>query len=290
MNNVNRGGPRDDEEPTGDNFRTLRRIARLDEWPAMGDPTRPGLTIAMVDVETEGLDAETDQIIEIAAALVQTDTDGHITRIIDKAYGLQDPGRPLSPKITQLTGLDDRKLEGRAIDIEKMTAFLSRADAVLAHGARFDAGFCRRLLPGIAHLPWICSLSDVDWREHGYDGRALGHLLMQQGLFAPKAHNAGDDVTATINLLATVLPNGRTVLAEALANAQTITMRVEVEGKSFDAKAELKRRGYRFDWDRKVWAIEVSALQADYEESWISRHFPHLRIVRTPITWFERHC
>jgi len=172
MNNVNRGGPRDDEEPTGDNFRTLRRIARLDEWPAMGDPTRPGLTIAMVDVETEGLDAETDQIIEIAAALVQTDTDGHITRIIDKAYGLQDPGRPLSPKITQLTGLDDRKLEGRAIDIEKMTAFLSRADAVLAHGARFDAGFCRRLLPGIAHLPWICSLSDVDWREHGYDGRA----------------------------------------------------------------------------------------------------------------------
>lgn len=290
MNNVSRANAREGGEAEEDKVRTLRRIARLDDWPAMGDPTRLGPIIAIVDTETEGLDAESDQIIEIAAALVETDADGRITRIIDKAYGLQDPGRPLSPKITQLTGLDDRKLEGRSIDIEKMTAFFTRADAVLAHGARFDAGFCRRLLPGIAHLPWVCSLSDVDWREHGFDGRALGHLLMQQGLFAPKAHNAGDDVTATINLLATVLPNGRTVLAEALANAQTITMRVEVEGKSFDAKTELKRRGYRFDWDRKVWAIEVSALQADYEESWINRHFPHLRIVRTPITWFERHC
>ena len=171
-----------------------------------------------------------------------------------------------------------------------MTEFFTRADAVLAHGASFDASFCRRLLPGIAHLPWVCSLSDVDWREHSYDGRALGHLLMQQGIFAPTAHNAGDDVTATINLLATVLPTGRTVLGEALTNAQTTTMRVEVEGKSFDAKADLKRRGYRFDWDRKVWAIEVSTFQADYEESWIGRHFPHLRVVRTPITWHERHC
>lgn len=290
MNNLNRADGSRVEVAADDNVRILRRKARLDDWPVMGDPDRPGPIIAVVDVETEGLDAETDHIIEIAAALVQADADGRITGIIDKAYGLQDPGRPLSPKIIQLTGLDDRKLEGRSIDIEKMTVFFARADAVLAHGARFDAGFCRRLMPEIAHLPWICSLNDVDWREHGYDGRALGHLLMQQGLFAPRAHNAGDDVTATINLLATVLPNGRTVLAEALANAQTTTMRIEVEGKSFDARGDLKRRGYRFDWDRKVWGTEVSMFQADWEESWISRHFPSLRVVRTPITWHGRHC
>jgi DNA polymerase-3 subunit epsilon len=270
--------------------RILRPIARLDDWPRMGDPASPGPVIAVVDVETEGLDPETDQVIEIAAALVQSDSEGRITSILGKAYGLQDPGRPLMPKITALTGLSDAKLEGQAIDIGKVTAAIARADAILAHGARFDAGFVRRLLPGVAHLPWVCSLNDVDWRGHGFDGRALGHLLMQQSLFARKAHTAGDDVTATVNLLATVLPNGRTVLAEALANAQVTTTRIDVEGQTFDAKADLKRRGYHFDWVRKVWWSEVDELQADYEESWITRHYPRLRVRRTPVTWHERHC
>ena len=268
----------------------LRPIARLDDWPRMGDPASPGPVIAVIDVETEGLDPETDQVIEIAAALVRTDSEGRITSILGKAYGLQDPGRPLMPKIAALTALSDAKLEGQAIDVENVTAVIARADAILAHGARFDAGFARRLLPGIVHLPWVCSLNDVDWRGHGFDGRALGHLLAQQSLFARKAHTAGDDVTATVNLLATVLPNGRTVLAEALANAQVTTIRVDVEGETFDAKADLKRRGYRFDWIRKVWSSEVGELEADYEESWITRHYPRLRVRRTPITWRERYC
>ena len=274
----------------GQEVRILRPIARLDDWPRMGDPASPGPIIAVIDVETEGLDPEADRVIEIAAALVRSDAEGRITSILGKAYGLQDPGRPLTPKIAALTGLSDAKLEGQAIDIGKVTAVIARADAILAHGARFDAGFVRRLLPGVAHLPWVCSLNDIDWRGHGFDGRALGHLLAQQGLFAHKVHSAGDDVTATINLLATVLPNGRTVLAEALANAQVTTIRIDVEGETFDAKADLKRRGYRFDWIRKVWSSEVGELEADYEESWITRHYPRLRVRRTPITWHERYC
>jgi DNA polymerase-3 subunit epsilon len=133
-------------------------------------------------------------------------------------------------------------------------------------------------------------LEDIDWLGHGFDGRALGHLLMQQGLFAPKAHTAGDDVTALVNLAATCLPNGRTVFAEALSNARTTTVRVDAEGDTYQARSELKRRGYRFDWSRKVWSIEVSQFQSDYEESWISRNFPRVRVSKTPITWHERHC
>jgi DNA polymerase-3 subunit epsilon len=282
--------PRPDEDRAENDVRILRRIAPLDEWPITNAIGGEGPVLAVIDTETEGLDPESDMVIEIAAALVQTDGEGRIVKILGKGYGLQDPGRPLPAKIAKLTGLSDAKLEGKAIDADKLTAFISRADAVLAHGAKFDAGFVRRLLPGIAHLPWVCSLEDVDWLQHGFDGRALGHLLMQQGLFAPKAHNAGDDVTALINLAATCLPNGRTVLAEALTNARTDTVRVDAEGDTYSARFDLKRRGYRFDWTRKIWSIEVSAFQSDYEESWISRHFPRVRVSKTPVTWHERHC
>lgn len=294
MNEMNRvaggnSGLNEYAQPEG-NIRILRRIAPLDQWPITNAIGSEGPVIAVVDTETDGLDPETDSVIEIAAALLRTDAEGRVTGIIEKAYGLRDPGRPLPAKIKTLTGLTDERLQGRSIDIDKMTAFLCRADALLAHGARFDAGFCRRLLPRIAHLPWVCTLNDIDWLGHQFDGRALGHLLMQQGLYAPKAHTAGDDVTAAINLAATVLPTGRTVLAEALANARTTTVRIDAEGPTYDARAELKRRSYSFDWLRKSWWIETSEFQADYEHSWINRHFPQIRVSRTPITWMNRHC
>lgn len=282
--------PRSDDDRAQNDVRILRRIAPLDEWSITTAIGGQGPVIAVLDTETEGLDPESDAVIEIAVALVQTDGAGRILKILGKGYGLQDPGRPLPAKISKLTGLSAVKIEGKAIDADKLTALISRADAVLAHGAKFDAGFVRQLLPGIAHLPWICTLQDVDWLEHGFDGRALGHLLMQQGLFAPRAHNAGDDVTALINLAATCLPNGNTVLAEAMAKAQEETVRVDAEGDTYSARSELKRRGYRFDWSRKVWSIEVSAFQSDYEESWILRQFPRVRVSKTPVTWHERHC
>ena len=247
--------------------RILRRITRLDDWPIIAKPGEPTTLLAVLDVETEGLDPDDCQMLEIAAALVRVDAEGRIVAIVDKAYGLQDPGRPLPAAITKITGLTDEKLVGKAIDIARVTHVIARAEAVLAHNAMFDSAFCRRLLPAIAHLPWVCSCKDVDWLAHGYDGAKLGHLLMQQSIFAPKAHSAGDDVTALINLLATTLPNGRMVMGEALHNARTQTVRVEAKDVPPIDKGEVKRRGYRFDWTTKAWWIEVGQFQADYERS-----------------------
>lgn len=269
--------------------RILRRITRLDDWSAIARPDEPTKIVAVLDVESEGLDPDDCQVLEIAVALVRVDAEGRIVAIVDKAYGLQDPGRPLASAITKITGLTDEKLAGKAIDIARVTQVIARAEAILAHNALFDSGFCRRLLPGIIHLPWVCSCKDVDWTGHGYDGAKLGHLLMQQSMFAPKAHSAGDDVTALINLLASALPNGRTVMGEALDNARTQTVRIEAKDVPPNDKGEVKRRGYRFDWTTKAWWIEVSQFQADYERSWLERHFQRVRVTCVPLDWHNRH-
>lgn len=272
-----------------DSTRTLNRITSLSDWPTIGQPVEPVTIIAVIDVETDGLDPAEDCIIQIAVALIEVDALGRIVRVIDKGERVQDPGRPLPLRIEMLTRLTDDQLKGKSINLPALTAFIGRAQAVIAHNSSFDGAFCRKLLPGIAHLPWICSMRDVDWLAHGYDGAKLGHLLMQQGMFAPAAHNALADVEALINLLASDLATGQTVLAEALATARTPSVRIDAELAPYDSKGELKRRDYRFDWNKKVWWTEVSEQRAIYEVSWLQRTIPRVRAVQTPITWHNRH-
>ena len=293
MNDTVTTMPSSAAEPPGQNteerVRSLRRITALDDWPVLDHPVLPIRTIAVIDTETDGLDNRNDNIIEIAVALIEIDANGRIVRVVEKGSARQDPGRMVPPKITQITGLDNKILEGRKIEVEALTAFINRADAVLAHNAGFDRVFCERLLPGILHLPWICSMRDVPWLDRGYDGAKLGHLLMQNGLFAPTAHNALDDVEALINLLACRLAGGKTVMAEALANAQVPTVRIDVELAPFSIKDELKRFGYRFNWANKVWWTEVSQTRAPFEEAWLARQSEYIRARQTPVTWFNRH-
>ena len=292
MNNSNNDVPTgaiDTVHKTDDLVRSLRRVTSLEDWPTVQHPIDPVITVAVVDVETDGLNGREDNVTEIAVALIEVDARGRITRVIDKGWARQDPRRPLPPKITSLTGLTNDMLAGKSIKVDELTAFINRADCVLAHNSSFDRKFCERLLPGICDLPWICSMRDVDWLNFGYDGAKLGHLLMQSGLFAPKAHGAADDVEALINLLACHLRNGKTVIEEALANAQKNTVRIDAERMPFEVKDELKRFGYRFDWDRKIWWIEVSEDQAEFEVAWLARQSHQILARETPVTWHDRH-
>lgn len=271
--------------------RTLQRIRSIDDWSKVTDET-PAMTIGVLDTETDGLHPTCDNILQIAVSLIEVDANGHILRVVDHGTAMQDPKRQNPPKIVELTGIDNHTVKGKRIKRDELTAFLCQADALLAHNAGFDAGFVRRLLPGITHLPWLCSMRDVAWAKHGYDGAKLGHLLMQQGLFAATAHDAMADVEALLALLASELPTGETVLAEAIATARTPTMRIDAVGAPYSVKGELKRFGYRFDWkpQRKVWWKEVSLADNHTELAWLLRTAPNARPTQQTLTWHDRHC
>ena len=91
------------------------------------------------DLETTGLSARNDRIIEIGAVIIK---DG---REVDRFQTFVDPGRRLDKKIVDLTGITDQMLKGAPTIEQVLPEFLSFAgDRVLvAHNADFDTAFIR---------------------------------------------------------------------------------------------------------------------------------------------------
>lgn len=182
-----------------EDVRVLRPLRLREGSTGQGTGRGPFVGIA-VDVETTGLDPKTGKVIELAVRRFRYDADGVITDI-DRAYKWrEDPGEPLDPEISALTGLADEDLAGREIDTDDATRLLRSASFVVAHNSGFDRTWVENRLPNAAGLPWVCSMRQIDWRSRGFDGRVLGYLLVQNG-FYHCGHRASSDVDALIEML-----------------------------------------------------------------------------------------
>src|SRR5699024_3910821 len=94
-------------------------------------------TYVVFDVETTGLSAVYDTIIELAGLKI------HQGEIVDRFESFANPHRPLSDTITQLTGItDDMVKDAPEIDDVLRQFYEWTKDTVLvAHNASFDIGF-----------------------------------------------------------------------------------------------------------------------------------------------------
>ena len=111
-------------EATG-KYRILRRLGTpRAEVPAEGTATRVGL---MVDVETTGLDAARNEIIELAMVPFTYGLDGQIFVIGEAFTALRQPSENIPEEITAITGIKDQMVAGKVIDPADVEAFIAPA-------------------------------------------------------------------------------------------------------------------------------------------------------------------
>lgn len=253
----------------GGDVRVLRRLEVREELT--GEGVDEGASVcAVVDVETTGLDHENDAVIQFAMRRFRFDADGVITRIGASYSFYEDPGRPIPPAITRLTGIGDGDVAGQAFPAAKIEWALNNVTIVAAHNADFDCKWIEKRFKGATGLPWACSMADVGWERRGFDGRKLAFLGVQCGFFYD-AHRADVDVDAVVALLGhRFVDDGRTAMSVMMENARADTWLVSAVGAAFEVKDRLRARGYRWNADRKVWAKEVRDDERLAEEFWLA--------------------
>jgi len=241
-------------------YKILRRVMPRAISAASPSPTdKIGV---ILDVETTGLDHAKDEVIELGMVRFSYSEADEVTGVTGTFQAFREPSVPISPEITDLTGITNEMVAGQQIDEAAVEEFVRDANVVIAHNAGFDRKFAERSWPVFAHRHWACSFAEIDWRKHGFAGANLAYLLAGCGLFHD-AHRAVDDCHAVLEILAKALPGSPiTALAALLARARQPSVRVWAEHSPFDLKDVLKARGYKWsdgsDGSPRSWYVDVT--------------------------------
>jgi DNA polymerase-3 subunit epsilon len=245
-------------------YRILRRLVpQTDYGPLSGQRTQ---RVIVLDTETTGLDARNEKIIELALLSVLVDTaTGLPVGPVTVYESFEDPGKPIPPQITDITGIDDSMVQGQRIDDAAVTALVEQADLIVAH----NAGFVEARLSVFARKAWNCSFAGIDWKQEGSGSAKLEFLASERGWFYD-AHRAQVDCHALLQVLSSPLSDGQTGLTRLLQGAGQTRYKLRATGAPFEAKDKLKSRGYRWDGEGRVWWCSLASdelLQA--ECSWL---------------------
>ena len=157
--------------------------------------------IVVLDFETTGLSHAMDRIIEVGAVKLENG------QIVGELSLLCDPGVPLKPKISEITGITDLMLRGKespAEGVRKLLDFIGDCP-VAAHNAPFDMGMlqaeCKRM--GVRfHAPVLDTLTFSRKLYPQQKSHKLGAVCRLLGVSLKNAHRAVHDAAATAKCLA----------------------------------------------------------------------------------------
>jgi DNA polymerase III epsilon subunit family exonuclease len=158
--------------------------------------------LVVLDLETTGLSPATSRICEIGAQRVRG------LELEETFETFVDPGSPLPPAVTRLTGIDPASLRGAPrpeLAVRRLLDFAGDA-ALVAHNARFDLGFLDREVVRLTGRRVAVPVVDTVWLAR----RLLGDRVRRVGLASlahffgvptEPCHRALPDAKATAEIL-----------------------------------------------------------------------------------------
>lgn len=150
----------------------------------------------VVDLETTGLAPKTDKILEIGAYRV---VGGDFK---EKFHMMLDPGIPVPPRITELTGITQEMVQGKARVEDGIRAFIDFAGELplLGHNLIFDYGFLKH---AAVNGGYLFDKEGVDTLKISREmlpqlaSRSLGALCAHFSISQQSAHRGDDDARVT---------------------------------------------------------------------------------------------
>lgn len=226
-------------------FQVLKRVPMQLNNIVPG-PASKVFIAAIIDLETMGIDATQDEIIEIGLLSFSFSNEEGILEIKHSYNELNDPGKPIPPEITKITGIRNEDVVGKTINWDFVLQVLNGTHVIICHNAQFDRNFLELQTPDdirtkVISLPFGCTIKDVDWKERSYESSKLDYLNWKLGYFYD-GHRAINDCWATLNLL--LHETGAfDELKSGVRKKQTLICAANAP---FDKKDLLKNRLYRW--------------------------------------------
>ena len=212
--------------------------------------------IAILDVETGGLDPTKDPCVEVAVIVYDLVAAAPISSFSSLIRSTSNDALHVNRIPIGLL------VEAPVAEIvwRRVVAIVEQADAFVAHRADFDRGFTPE--PLRSSRPWVCSKYHLEWPD-SKPGDGLVHAALAHGVAIATAHRAMADCETVSRLLTRVAE--RKNLQELFERAMR-PRKLFVSFAPFDQKDAVKEAGFSWDdpivgqWSRNMPPEDVAAL------------------------------
>lgn len=223
-----------------------------------------------IDVETDGLDLKTSNVLEIAWAIMRVGDWRPLKMASHLILPTNFQGVP--EEITQLTGIrgEDVRIYGRSAwgvmsELAADLCVMNVAYFVAHNGRAFDKPMLAQLDGSVQERHWIDTKEDVNYPAH-FGSRRLMHLATEYGFLNPFPHNALSDVLTMMR----VLQQQDFEMVLARSKSPSIVVRAAV---TYDNRDLAKAR--RYAWEKiddkvfhpKQWVKRIKEMDLEKERA-----------------------